>query len=208
MLQRTKGRLLLALLVITGLAGTLSDKTLTKEERKSAVTMLKETRGKVTSAAEGLSANQLNYKKTPETWSIAECLSHIALTENLLWSGLEAGMKGPANPDLRDSIKMKDADIIPMMTDRSVKRSAPEVLKPSNATWTGASGAIAEFKKQRTEHIKYVRTTTEDLRNHVISMPGGGYVDAYQMLYLMNGHAERHYKQIEAIRADPGFPKS
>ncbi|RYY60722.1 MAG: DinB family protein [Chitinophagaceae bacterium] len=208
MLQRTKGRLLLALLVVTGLAGKLGDNTLTKEERKSAVTMLKETRAKVTGAAEGLSSNQLNYKMTPEAWSISDCLSHIALTENLLWSTLENGMKRPANPEMRDSIRLKDAEILPMMTDRSVKRTAPEVLKPINATWVGAAGAIAEFKKQRTEHIKYVRTTTEDMRNHVISMPGGGYVDAYQMLYLMNGHAERHYKQIEAIRADPGFPKS
>jgi len=208
MLQRTKGRVLLALLVVTGLAGTLVDRTLTKDERKSALTMLKDTRGRIITAADGLSAKQLDFKPSPDAWSIADCLDHIALTENLLWSTLVNGMKGVANPELRDSIKMKDEEIIPMMTDRSVKRSAPEVLQPSKAPWTGSAAAIAEFRKQRNEHIKYVRSTTEDLRNHVIGMPGGVYLDAYQMLFLLNGHAERHYKQIEAIRADPRFPKS
>ncbi|RYY55156.1 MAG: DinB family protein [Chitinophagaceae bacterium] len=206
--KRTFGRFLLALLVITGLAGTLTDNTLTKDERKNAVTLLKETRGKVSAAANGLSAKQLDWKPSPGSWSINECLAHIALTENVLWQQLETGLKARPNPDFRDSIRLKDAEIQPMMTDRTTKRSASEALLPQNAPWKTAAAAINEFKKQRSDHIRYVRNTTEDLRNHVLHIPGGAYIDAYQMILLMNGHAERHYKQIEAIRAEPGFPKS
>jgi len=42
MLKRTKGLLLIALLVITGLAGTLKDSTISQKERKSAINLAKE----------------------------------------------------------------------------------------------------------------------------------------------------------------------
>ncbi|MET0637204.1 MAG: DinB family protein [Chitinophagaceae bacterium] len=207
MLQRTKGRLLLALLVITGLAGTFSDKTLTKEERKNIVTDFKETRGKIIVAADGLSEAQLNYKPEEGAWSISECLSHIALSEQGIWSMLEGSMKGPANPEMRDSIKVTDAQLVAMVKDRTTKRKNPEFLDPSKASWKDAKGAIAEFKKHRNDHIKYARTTTEDLRNHIVPFVGT-HVDGYQVLLLINAHSERHYQQIVAIRSSPGFPQS
>ena len=41
MLKRTKGRILLTMLVITGLAGTVKNTTLTSQERKFAISQLK-----------------------------------------------------------------------------------------------------------------------------------------------------------------------
>jgi len=207
LIQRTKGRLLLALLVVTGLAGTISDNTLTKEERKNAITMLKETKAKVAAVPDGLSEAQLNYRPAPEAWSIRECLTHIALSEKEIWTVMETGMKPPANASMRDSIKVTDAQILPMLTDRSVKRKAAENLQPSHASWTTAAEALTSFKALRNDHIKYVRSTTEDLRNHVLPV-AGFYVDCYQMILFLNAHTERHYKQIEEVRASPGFPKS
>jgi hypothetical protein len=44
MLKRTKGCILLTTLVITGLAGTVKNSALTSQERKFAVSQLKESR--------------------------------------------------------------------------------------------------------------------------------------------------------------------
>ena len=41
MIKMTKGRVLITLLVVTGLAGTMNDNAITQKERKFAVTELK-----------------------------------------------------------------------------------------------------------------------------------------------------------------------
>jgi hypothetical protein len=47
MLKRTKGRLLLVLLVCTGLAGTLNNSSLSQKERKQAISLIKSSRNEV-----------------------------------------------------------------------------------------------------------------------------------------------------------------
>ena len=54
MLKRTKGRILLTTLVITGLAGTVKNTTLSNQERKFAVSQLKETKTDLLRSIRGL----------------------------------------------------------------------------------------------------------------------------------------------------------
>src|SRR5580765_9004749 len=106
MLKRTKGRLLLTLLVITGLAGTLKDTSLSHKERKSAMTLMKDSKTSALKSIKGLSNTQLNFKPASDRWSIKECMYHIAISEKNLWDMLETSLKGPANPEKRAEIKM------------------------------------------------------------------------------------------------------
>lgn len=206
MLKRTKGRLLLTLLVITGLAGTLSNPALNKEERKFAQTHLKDTKAALTKAVKGLSEAQLNFKPAPDRWSIKECVYHIAMTEAALGKMFDATMQTQANPEKRADIKMTDEDIIKKFTDRTTKLSAPEILRPEKSDWKNTDEALAAFKEARQNKLKYVKATTEDLRNHVFQMPFGA-IDGYQVLLFMAAHSNRHTQQINEIKADPAFPK-
>ena len=72
MLKRTKGRLLLTLLVITGLAGTLKDTSLSHKERKSAMTLMKDSKTAALKSIKGLSEAQLNFKSSTDHCSIKE----------------------------------------------------------------------------------------------------------------------------------------
>src|SRR5438552_19117656 len=121
MLKRTKGRLLLTLLVITGLAGTLKDTSLSEKERKTATSLLKDTKADVLKSVKGLSDAQLNFKAAPDRWSVKECMYHIAISEKNLWDMLEGSMKTAANPEKRSEIKVTDDQLIKMMEDRSNK---------------------------------------------------------------------------------------
>ena len=98
MLKRSMGRSLLTLLVITGLAGTIKDYSVSKVERKYALTLMKETYKDALRATKGLSDAQLNFRAAPEKWSVKECFYHIAATEKGLWGMLENAMNAPANP--------------------------------------------------------------------------------------------------------------
>ena len=111
MLKRTKGRILLTTLVITGLAGTVKNTALTTQERKFAVSQLRETRTDLLKSINGLSATQLNFKNTSDQWSIKEHLDHMAIAEKTLWSELENVMKKPATPDKRHLITLTDMEV-------------------------------------------------------------------------------------------------
>lgn len=206
MLKRTMGRSLLTLLVVTGLAGTLRDSSISKKERKFGITILKDTRDAAIDATMNLSEEQLNFKAAPEKWSVKECMYHIAGAEKLLWTMFEGIMKAPANPERRSEIKVTDEQLVQMIQDRSKKAQAPEPIQPKNTGFASLNEAITDFKKNRNNHVKYLKSSTEDLRNHVVQMPFG-YIDCYQFLLFMGAHSDRHTQQMNEIKKDSGFPK-
>ncbi|MGB5498672.1 MAG: DinB family protein, partial [Maribacter sp.] len=77
---------------------------LTDAERKMAVAELTRTQDRFTSTLEGLSTEELNYKSTPESWSIAECAEHLAISEGMIGGMLTGALKTPADPSKRDSV--------------------------------------------------------------------------------------------------------
>jgi uncharacterized damage-inducible protein DinB len=206
MLKRTKGRLLLTLLVITGLAGTLRESSISKKERKSVINLMKDSKNDVLQAVKGLSEAQLNYKTAPDHWSVKECTYHIAISEKNLWDLLEGTMKVSANAEKRSEIKMTDDQFIKMIEDRSTKVKTMAPFEPQNTPYKSVDEALDDFKSRRADHIKYLKSTTEDLRNHVVQMPFG-WIDCYQLGLMIAAHSNRHTQQINEVKADAGFPK-
>lgn len=206
MLKRTKGRILLTMLVVTGLAGTINNSTLSNQERKLAISQLKDTRTDLLNTIKDLSEKQLNFKPSPNEWSIKECIYHITLTEKELGDNLEAAMKKPALPEKRLELKFSDEDLLKVLNDRTTKPGAIESVPPLKTVWQSTTEALSAFKSFRAAHIKYVKTTTEDLRNHFIELPIG-WVDCYQSIIFMSGYSNQHIRQINEILDDPGFPK-
>jgi hypothetical protein len=206
MLKRTMGRFLLTGLVITGLAGTVNNTSISKEERKSAINLMKDTKADVIRSVKGLSDAQMNYKAAAEKWSVKECMYHIAISEKNLWGLMETTMKSPANPEKRSEIKVTDDQFIKMLEDRSTKFKTAEPFEPKNTPYQSLDEAVEAFKISRADHVKYMKSTTEDLRNHVIQMPFG-WIDCYQLCLMVAAHSNRHTQQINEVKADPGFPK-
>src|SRR5213078_775856 len=135
------------------------------KERKYAATLMKDTKADLIKSVKGLSETQLNYRAAADRWSVKECVFHIALAEKNLWDMVEASLKQPANPEKRPEIKMSDEQLVKMMEDRSFKVKTSEPFEPKNAKWKTIDEALEYFKDLRTQHIKYMKNTTEDLRN-------------------------------------------
>ena len=205
MLKRTKGRLLLALLVITGLAGTINGDSISQKERKYASNEMKETKSEVLKSIKNLSDAQLNFKPATDQWSVKECIYHIAISEKNLWDMLETAMKSPAISDKRSEIKLTDEYLVKMIQDRSNKVKTAEHFEPRNTPYKSLEDAITDFKNRRNDHIKYMKSTTEDLRNHIVQMPFG-WVDCYQLCLMIASHSDRHTQQIEELKSDKNFP--
>ncbi len=206
MRKRKWGYILLAALVISGIAGTPGDQTLSKGERKVAIHHFKETRNNVFKAVKGLSEEQLNFKPDPNSWSIKECIYHIAISENNLWQWMDGLVKSKANPERRGDIKVSDDQVYKMVESRERKVKTIEPFEPKNAKWGSVKEALEDFKKNRNDHIQYVRTTTESLRDHITDTPLGA-IDAYQLMIFLSAHTNRHVAQIEEVKKAPGYPK-
>ena len=182
-----------------------STKGLTDTERNVAATELTNTLTHLLTTVKGLSDAQLDFKSSPDSWSVAECVEHLALSEVNIFGMLQGALETPADASRRDEVKMEDAQLLVMIPDRSNKMKTSAAFEPS-----GKYGSFKEtlktLKTERKEHIQYVKETEDDLRNHYANTPLG-VVDAYQILLFMSAHTERHVLQIEEIMAHEDFPK-
>ena len=204
--KRTKGYTLLLLLVLTGLAGRISMTTVTSKERRLLIDNLKDSKAYLQKSIKGLSEVQLNFKAAPDKWSIKECVQHIALAENNLWNMAETALKQPATPEKKAEIKLTDAQVLAMVTDRTNKVKTTETFEPVKARWTTTDEAFNAFKDKRATLIKYAKTSTDDMRSHMVQMPFG-YLDTYQLMLMIGEHTARHTMQIEEVKANQAFPK-
>lgn len=179
---------------------------LTGEERTAATEKLTQTRSLLLKSLVGLSETQLNYKKDSQSWSIAECIEHIAITEESTSTLLKSLLKEKADPANRTTVALTDDELIALVTDRSRKVKTREAFEPSNK-YGSHDATLQAFLQKRAAHIRMVKTSNEDFRNRVTEFPFG-MADAYQVILFMAAHSERHRLQIEEIKANANFPKS
>jgi hypothetical protein len=154
-----------------------------------------------------LSDAQLDFKPSPGDWNIRDYFYHQTLTEKGFWNILETTMKEPVKPGKRALSIYSDEELVKMIADRNEAIKTPASFHPANAGWKSVIEAKSAFKTSRLRYLKYIKTTTEDLRNRFIDLPTGT-IDCYQLLLLMAAYSDRHERQIKEIIAHPRFPKN
>jgi hypothetical protein len=184
---------------------TSQNATITEAERKSLVDFMNKTRERLLNDVKGLTPAQLNFKPDNTRWSVAECVEHIALTENTNMTRVTDGLKTPADPSNRSKVTMTDEALLKRYTDRSDKRKTGEALEPKSR-FGSHDAALKEFLAKREANIEFAKLTKEDLRNRLTTYSFGT-LDLYQCLVAMIAHSERHIVQLEEVKADPKFPK-
>lgn len=181
---------------------------ITKAERKAAIESLNKTQDDLLATIEELSVEQLNFKSSPESWSVAECVEHIAISETNLFGMIQGTLKEQADAALKSEIKLTDEQVFAAIVDRTYKVKTQEAFVPSGK-FGSHEATIKEFLNKRKANIDYLKDTQDDLRNHFFTFPveALGTVDSYQLFYFMSGHTKRHTLQIEEVMSDPSFPK-
>jgi DinB superfamily len=179
--------------------------SLLQSERNELIAQFQNSLDKLNNAIYNLSSEQINFREKDKKWTIAECVEHITLAELKFPSIVADEMQKPSNPDYRKKIKIKDEKIRPKMLSRIWKAKSPEIFKPTGKFAT-SDEAIKKFREQRFKTIEYIKSSSDDLRNHFWKHPLTGTIDLYQTLLLMSTHLERHTEQIENIKKAKNFP--
>lgn len=205
--RKKYGYILLASLIISGLAGTPTDFSLTEKERKFAAEHLKQTKADLLNSIDGLTESQINYRPKTDQTTIKEYVYQMVSTEINMWSRLPEIMKTLPNPEKRTAITLSDQQVIDKIEDGDFELGTTELLKSRNAEYSSLKEAISDFMTTRLSQIKYLKSTTEDLRNRVISTSLAA-IDSYQYCLYISALSYRYIKLINEIKADPDFPKN
>jgi hypothetical protein len=198
MFKRTKGYFLLTMLVLTGLAGRVHTTILTTKERHTLVAELKTSKKDLPKTVEGLSTNQLNFKADKNALSIRECVYRLVSIESSLWISAEAALKQEPF-SIQKTISGDEALIT--VAEQQQRNFQHKELKFKNI-----KQALKFYKNERAEMLRYVQTSTQNVRRHIAQTSIGNF-DAYQLMLLNTIYAKTYIQQIEEIKAHPNFPK-
>src|SRR5206468_6044969 len=106
-------------LTICLLALPLLAAPMTSDDREHLLVHLEMTTQMVAEQVRGLSPAQLEYKASPDRWSIREVVSHLAVAEPDYWRDIQKALK--ASPDMKGKKSAAtDADILWYGIDRVV----------------------------------------------------------------------------------------
>ena len=173
---------------------------LTEGDRQRLLAHLELTEAWLADEVKGLSPAQLAFQMTPQSWSIAQVVEHLAIAEPQYWDTVQKSLAQPPSTSAGD---VTDADILWYGIDRTQRDKTGEARVP-RGKFTNAAQALAEFRKLRTTIRDFSRTTKQDLRGHRLQ---GGNMQVYQWMLMISTHAQRHILQIREIKAHAKYPK-
>lgn len=204
MFKRNKSYLLLTFLVLTGFGGRIHSNLLPGKERKGLIKELKESKKTLVQVVAGLDQKQLDFKASPEDWSVRDNIYHLANCEEVLWNWTQTAMKE----------KSKNGNIAVPFTNNNpsenfnsdMELENDKALSPSSIRYKNINEALDKFTSNRMGVIKFVRTTTDDIRTCQVKCSAGE-TNSYDLLLSLSEHTKKHIEQIETLKNNPNFPK-
>ncbi len=174
-------------------------------ERELAVHQLAQSRERLILVVEGLSDEQRRFRPAEDRWSIADCVEHIAVVENIVLRKIQEILLAPPEPGRQAEVHGKEQLILEKVPLREVRVQGPAAFMPQNR-WPDFEDLMLHFEATRERSVRFSAVTQADLRSHFFPHPILGVLDCYQWLLLVSAHCERHVRQMEEVLADPAFP--
>lgn len=162
-----------------------------------------------------LSEAQLNWKPSPEQWSIAQCLEHLAVATK--------GFEKYFTAALAQAREKRQITIPPKYKPGLVggwlakqvspeaprKLPAPKIFRPGNSS--RIQGSLESFLNQQDRFVDFVQRSAgidynkTRLRSPVTPLIRYSLADAFVITVL---HGQRHLGQVRRVREMPQFPRS
>ncbi len=174
---------------------------MTPFERQRLVAHLEMTGSWFVDEVSGLSQAQLDFKPSPDAWSIMQVIDHLVVVGPIYWKDLQAGVKGPA---ATQPSHMSDADVLWYGIDRTRREQAIPAEVPQGRL-RNLGEALDAYRANHTRLLRYIETTDDDLRNRLVQRQRS---DAYQWALLISTHEQRHILQIREVKAHRAFPRT
>jgi DinB superfamily len=160
-----------------------------------------------------LSWEQLNWKPSPNQWSVAQCLDHLIVINSTYFPTIQQVVRNGYKPSLQQRLPLLPRFFAWMV----IKAVSPETkakfktaghVAPSISTI--GNDIVARFKTHQEELIRHMRMTEKlDLSNTIITSPVASFA-TYSMLNAFKiaiTHERRHFLQAKRVMQAAGFPQ-
>jgi hypothetical protein len=161
-----------------------------------------------------LSVEQLNWKPSPDQWSIAQCLDHLIQSNRQYFPLLEAVANGtrkqsfmeklPGLPGFFGKMMLKALD-----PSNQKKLKSPASFQPSASQLPPT--IVADFVQQQQQLTRLIKATDHvDHQKTIVSSPVSGLItfslkDGISIIVV---HEERHFMQAKRLLQATGFPQT
>ena len=173
----------------------------------------KEAKDKVKFEFSNISLKQLNWKPSPDAWSIAQCLDHLVVSHNTYFPDLKKITEGTYKMNFWESYSPFSGAwgrILKDQIQEQVRRKmrAPKIIQPSSSRMT--MELLEDYYKNLDIFLEYISNCRNiDLDKIIINSPPMPIVtyslrDAFQFLIQ---HEHRHINQAIRVKSDENFPK-
>jgi hypothetical protein len=168
---------------------------MTIAERADLIQVLKNSETRLTERIAAVDEELFQFKPDAQTWSMAELVEHLAITDQGLLAGIIK--KGERLYEEMPET-FPNEKIIKATSNRKVKVKAPAHLVPQGRFKTKEM-AVKGFRANREKVENFVNTT--DLPLEKIAFPhfALGLIDGKGWITFMSGHCQRHTDQMEEI---------
>ena len=182
------------------------------EIRSREATFLTDSSNDLRRVVEGLTDAQLTYRSKADAWCIADIVEHLAVVERAFTHHIAPKLADAPPADPSRQFAAIDERILAVMPDPAVTATGegyPVNRVPATVAPRGRwlpSECAAKFFASREQTLAFINNLTWQRHEHVFDNGAFGPMDAQQWALFLSAHVTRHVRQIEGIRADPGFP--
>ena len=167
------------------------------------------TRAELLRSVEGLSAEQRDFRPSPDRWLVAEIVEHLSMVErsvarlvgSLLRKAEESGRGGDAPLESgrdggRPFAPVSIADFVEQTSTQ--KLDAPDSVRPTGAP---LADSLASLRDSRAA-LHALRERVEHADGAAVRFPHPvwGPINLYQWLLFVGAHEQRHLAQINALK--------
>ncbi|RIV19949.1 DinB family protein [Fibrisoma montanum] len=199
-----KQRLILLSLLMLVITTSYAQKNFwTETDRRYTVDNLKRTRDELTRETEHLTDAQWHFHESPDRWSIAEVVEHLALWEIIWAREIGMGIRNTARPDLIATSRPDSYYHDFIMENKAHKSS--DLSRPTG--FIQGKNNLTFFQRLRDQAITFADTTQADMRAQFELTATPSPRNMHQVYIYQWGHVDRHLRQIRKIKQHPNYPK-
>lgn len=197
-------KLLMPIFLLASFFAKAQNRLWTEADRQYQVQNLKRTQQALEKATAGLTEEQWHFHESPQRWSIAEIVEHLALWEVIFAREINLAMRNTPNAALKQACRTDSSYLNFIMEEKG--HNAPDYARPTG--FIRGKDNLEFFKMRRQPAIAFVDSTSADLRLYHEAVGGGVFRDVHQVLLVQWGHVDRHLRQIERVKQHALFPRT
>ena len=167
---------------------------------------------RITSSFGELGAAQLNWKPSPDSWSVGQCLDHLITSDEQYVPQLEAIAAGRKRSTVWERLPLLPrawGAAVRWTVNPDTRRRAKTVTVFQPAASDIPDTIVADFVRHTERLLELIAATDGvDHGRVVLTSPVAGFI-TYSLkdaVIIMITHLERHHRQARAVQEHEGFP--